>query len=315
MTDILVIGSGAEALRDTQRYDPVTLNDLDVIARNLECATNFARSLAKTHGTSMRMSVLSQDKVVFYFGSHVEKHGVLFNIMECQIAWEGTPHRQIIDEYQKTNYWTVASYEDLYWIRVSHKYLKNSPHFLKTREAIGRLSKYKILGQRPAWFEALQAYHYDYSHPALNVSKESFFKDNFYVYDHDSIHRAVAIEENEPAYLAFLKPGAEVQCSKELFEGLLYTHRLRAVVEESLVLAIERSMVPHPGKLTLQQAYDKALEKVCTSITSGWFREFAYENYHLCEYKVMKNLVEDRYKNFLHELQNGKILPFKGNYK
>lgn len=29
----------------------------------------------------------------------------------------------------------------------------------------------------------------------------------------------------------------------------------------------------------MRKAFDTALEKVCTSITSGWFRKFAYDNY------------------------------------
>lgn len=314
MTQILIIGSGAEALHDTHRYNTCKINDLDIIAFDLDAATNFAKNLALTNNSEMRMNVLSQDKVVFRFKHYVEFHGISFNIMECQIAWGGSVHRDILEEYSSYKPWCVASMEDLYWIRESHKYLKNSPHFQKTRVALGRLSKYKVLGQQPKWYKALEKYHYNYSHPALNVSKESFFKDDFYVYDHDSIHKAVAIE-SEPAYLAFLKQGAEVECSRELFENLVYTHRLRAVIEESLVLAIERSLVPHPGKLTLQQAYDKALEKVCTSITSGWFREFAYDNYQLCEYKVMSIVIERCYNNFKSALEAGDILPFKGLHK
>ena len=307
MVDILVIGSGAEALRDTQRYDTVTLNDLDVIARNLDAAIKFAKSISSNINVSFKMSILNKDKVVFRFSSPVEVHGIRFNIVECQIAWEGTPHRQIIDEYQKTNYWTVASFEDLYWIRVSHKYLKNSPHFHKTREAIGRLSKYKILGQRPNWYESLEAYHYTYKHPALNVSKQNFFTDDFYVYDHDHLHEIVAIG-GIPAYKKFLI--GEVQCSREKFDKLSHIEKITAVVEESLVLSIERSHVPHPGKLTIEQAYTKALEKVCTSITSGWFREFAYNHFDECSYSKWAANIYRGYLDFVDMKENQKIRPF-----
>ncbi len=56
--------------------------------------------------------------------------------------------------------------------------------------------------------------------------------------------------------------------------------RLAGVLEESYVLALERSQVPFKGKLAPKTSFMIALEKVCTSITSGWFREYAWENYN-----------------------------------
>lgn len=46
------------------------------------------------------------------------------------------------------------------------------------------------------------------------------------------------------------------------------------------MLALERSQIPHAGNITPHASFLIALQKVCTSITSGWFREFAWEHYH-----------------------------------
>lgn len=52
-----------------------------------------------------------------------------------------------------------------------------------------------------------------------------------------------------------------------------------------------------------------ALEKVCTSITSGWFREYAYENYYevvAMYHKLGKNDYIKRFKENFHMVK-----PFK----
>jgi hypothetical protein len=50
--------------------------------------------------------------------------------------------------------------------------------------------------------------------------------------------------------------------------------------------------------------------KCCTSIASGFWREYAYENY----FKVL-NLYSDSYLDrFKYGLQSGIVKPFKGTY-
>jgi hypothetical protein len=49
--------------------------------------------------------------------------------------------------------------------------------------------------------------------------------------------------------------------------------------------------------------------KVCTSITSGWFREYAWENYH----RVLQMYSDDFVVQFKQGLAEGKVKPFKGS--
>jgi hypothetical protein len=71
------------------------------------------------------------------------------------------------------------------------------------------------------------------------------------------------------------------------------------------VLALERAIIPNETEVN--KAFDIALEKVCTSITSGWFREYAYNNY----FKV-KELYHDSFVDkFNSALMEGEIELFK----
>jgi hypothetical protein len=177
---------------------------------------------------------------------------------------------------------TVPSLDLLFTLKKSHRHLKNSPHFWKTFTDYHRM---KALGAkvRPEYEPFLRQREketYTYAHPKLNQGKKTFFAEDQgvkYTYDHDSIHVAVAIGP-QPAYRYFQKDEAEVACSKDKFFACPREVQVNSVLEESAVLAIERSLVPHPGAMTPVQAWHYAFSKVCTSIASGWWRAWAYEN-------------------------------------
>lgn len=181
----------------------------------------------------------------------------------------------------KSTSWDIPSFDVLFALKKSHRFLKNSVHFWKT---LGDYHMMKRLGAvvpdgYTAWFKQRENETYTYSHPKLNKGKSDFFSDDQikYVYDHDTVHEAVKLFDR-PAYTMFQKDGAEVQVDRSKFDSLSYSVQLASVVEESAVLAIERSLVPYPGVLTEEQAWRLAFSKVLTSITSGWWRTFAYEN-------------------------------------
>lgn len=180
----------------------------------------------------------------------------------------------------------MASLGLLYALKMSHRFLKNSPHFLKTMrdikeiEAKGWHECNGIPSHLKDWFKMREKETYDYSHPSLNKKKKDFFVDDFYVYDHDSIHAVVALNEL-PAFNYFKEDTAEVKCSKEkFFNECSEDVRLAAVYEESAVLALERHQIPNDFRPSPEKSFLISLEKVCTGITSGWFREYAWRNYH-----------------------------------
>lgn len=202
-----------------------------------------------------------------------------------------------------------ASPAELLMLKLSHRYLRNSPFFHKTRQDILFLRRKGVQLDETltALLKQREKETYTYAHPNLKQDKRSFFNDDVpYVYDHDSIHRAVV--EGPPAYTFFSEDGEEVKSSRAKFDSLSLSARCAAGLEESYVLAIERSLVPYQGLLTPRQAFDKALEKVCTSITSGWFREFCWENYD-----NIQSMYDDKYySRFQAALAAGRVMPFNG---
>ncbi len=208
-------------------------------------------------------------------------------------------------------------------LKKSHRYLKNSPHFYKTMADIRHLR----LAMGPDWeerfgfnfnsdFMALREKEtYWYKHPNLNQKKDTFFSGDGveYIYDHDDIHKAVA-HLAKPAYEYYKIPGEEVKCSKELFHNQLPEVRIFGVMEEAYTLALERSQIPiKHGKFenstwTPHQSFKFALMKVCTSITSGWFREFAWEN-HDTVLAMYDRGYADR---FWQAVEEGKVAKYSG---
>ncbi|QQG33839.1 hypothetical protein ZPAH1_orf00077 [Aeromonas phage ZPAH1] len=165
-------------------------------------------------------------------------------------------------------------------IKMAHRYKKNTRNFIKTMKTIHNLRDHGVVMNdiENQIYMKRQEETLNYGHPKLNVDKQSFFKDDIYTIDHDSIHEAIAVKD-KPAYRNYMMDGEEVMTSKQKFFDCEEQTKLLGVYEEACVLALERSIIPFPGKLSPGQAFSMALEKVCTSITSGWFREYAWENY------------------------------------
>lgn len=240
-----------------------------------------------------KVQVLSEKKVVLF-----KQHEGREWPYELEIAYPGSTGHDLLDWYSKWN--VVAPPVILLLLKESHKYLKNSPHFEKTRNDI---LTWRSLGLNPTpdmldWLKRREAETYSYKHPNLNQGKMGFFSGDgvTYHYDHDWIHEIVAMicagDCSGPAYLSYQKDGSEVLCDKKKWLALPEEMRLRGVTEEAMVLALERCLIPAEKKNVGQSSYlpyedlkmaewafKFALQKVCTSITSGWFREYAWENY------------------------------------
>jgi hypothetical protein len=246
-------------------------------------------------------------------------------IFEFEIAWEGSSAEKILNMVHATGQFNridsfpydrnynvfVPDLNMLLLLKMSHRYLKNSPHFLKTMQDIKFLKQHgaKITEELKPLLKIREKETYTYKHPNLNQNKSGFFNPNEgvkYVYDHDSIHVAMA-HLGKPAYEYYKGDSAEVQCDKNKFFQADEMIRLYGVLEESYVLALERSQVPFRGQVTPKVSFLKAVEKVCTSITSGWFREYAYDNYD----KIVSLYDEDYTNKFWNAVQQGIVKPYQ----
>jgi hypothetical protein len=207
-------------------------------------------------------------------------------IIESEIAWESSLSEellQLILDDPSTITWgssRTASLDVLYMLKMSHRYLRNSPHFLKTMRDIQLMRKHgaKIRPEHLDFFKRREAATYNYAHPSLKQNKKDFFNDAVqYKYDHDDIHKAIK-HLDKPAYSFFKVDEAEVQCSRNKFENCDHKIKLYSVLEEAYVLSLERAIIPH-GIMSIKESFDMALMKLSTSISSAWWREWAWEHY------------------------------------
>jgi hypothetical protein len=250
--------------------------------------------------------------------------------IELMIAWPGSTTEEIYNlekarlgctekcsEMLACNNRHAASLNTLYLLKMSHRFMKNSPHFLKTMQDIQMMRLLGATIEDPELLKRRESETYDYRHPSLMRNKRQFFDPNEgvgYKYDHDTIHLAMAVEAGKPAYTYFKADQAEVMVDKALFDAQPYSTQLNSVYEEATVLALERSQIPHRNKIDPRASFEIALMKVCTSISSGWWRSFAWENYDA----VLK-IFEAREKEkpyllrFDEAVRAGVILPFSGN--
>lgn len=249
--------------------------------------------------------------------------------VEITIAWEGDLNDQllshnglayppsdlllqnpIIEELNNHLDIRVAPLDWLYTLKMSHRFRKNSPHFAKTMSHIHDMRHRGAKIINLDWYKQRVKETLN-KHPNLNQDKKDFFNTPgiIYKYDHDSIHRAIALYD-KPAYQYYIDPKKEVWCDRELFAQCSREIKIAGVLEESLVLALERSQIPNDFNLDKDKSFKYALEKVCTSITSGWFRTWAWEHY----YEILNaynNLPFDYTKKFKQQLDKGIVLPFE----
>jgi len=147
------------------------------------------------------------------------------------------------------------------WENVQYRQLVKT-HKKSTEERIGKKKTPKLIGR----------------------DKDDFFDDlvkKHYVHDH--IHYSVAHKE-KPMYEYMQTDTTKVECSKDLWNRFSHQEKVWTVDEEATVIALERKIIPiikgeSVEDVNLFNAYKWALMRICTNLTSGWFRDFAIDNY------------------------------------
>ncbi|KAI8886275.1 hypothetical protein K501DRAFT_270010 [Backusella circina FSU 941] len=120
------------------------------------------------------------------------------------------------------------------------------------------------------------------AHINLNVSNEDFLErdDNIFItrhLPHDVVHDLVKYGE-VPIYDQLKTNKYKAMVSKILFEKAPYDLQIKYVKEEAMVIALERFIFPRLSS-DPTKAYKFALVHICTTLTKGWFRDFAIDNY------------------------------------
>jgi len=242
-------------------------------------------------------------------------------ICEFEICWGDDSSTALTDiifadcELVKDNYGTelaLPSLSVLYMLKMSHRYRKDSPHFLKTMQDIHRMRAAGAAMPEPhkEWLKWRERETYTNKLPNLNQSRKEFFdnSNSIYTVQHDDIHEAVK-HLDRPAYEYYKPDATEVFTSKEMFYSVDESVRLYGALEEVMVLSIERAILPFNLVGDKRRwAFNMAHMKLSTSISGGWFREYVWENY----YAVQAMYSEEYVDKFYNALAAGLVKPFEG---
>lgn len=210
----------------------------------------------------------------------------------------------------ETSFGLIPNLDILFTLKTSHRYLKNSPHVFKNLQDWHAMRAFgaKVRPEYQQFLKMREEETYArQKHPSLTKqTKESFFSEEhgiIYLYDHDSLHESIK-HLDMPAYKYYAKDGDPIKSDKAKFFALDEKIRLYGALEEASVLALERALIPHFEKWqSPKQAWLFAFSKVITSITSGWFRQWCYENAPM----IIKNYPQDFYEKFQQGLENGLV--------
>lgn len=167
---------------------------------------------------------------------------------------------------KRSHLWRDLSFEKhmMHWI----KYLKAESKFFNSVDKNVLSDRIKL---------TMQAYPQGY--PKLNKSVEAFFDDAVEKkFSHDWLHELYAYHK-EPLYKSMQEDYTQAWCKKELWDKFSREDQIKCIAEEAYVIATERMLVPKDYKYPARLAYIKAVNKICTTLCSAWFRDAAIDNY------------------------------------
>ena len=160
----------------------------------------------------------------------------------------------------------------------------------------------------------------------MNVSNEQFFEKSEgslnRKFRHDDLHATMKLFD-APLYTRAKIDQSKAALDKGLFFALPLEIQQRMVMEEAYVIAMERIIIPkwfetavlvkneileacdfqiRPGEI--EEAYRQGLMRICTTLTTGWFREFAVDNY-----RNVQNSLHPFCEIFWKAYFDGRVVP------
>lgn len=183
----------------------------------------------------------------------------------------------------------VATVNELYTIKISHSYWKIRDTWQKHMDdaMILKAAGAELDPHLHSVLYAIWADRYGAKRVDLNQDSAAFFGPGVpRMYDHDSVHRAVAYTPGTPRYLGIRKAGADVAVDMPKLRALSGLAAEMLWREETAVLALERYLIPAvarsgvaPSLATQRRAWEAALRKMITSCTRGYSATWLATNY------------------------------------
>ena len=216
--------------------------------------------------------------------------------------------------------WNMLSLPYLMLMKKSHLYFPvhfekniNDYHFIKSKLGDFNLDEKMQQFFKLRKIEAQKRFEENYKTPSLNMSNDKFFavsgKATGRVYIHDDLHELVK-HFDKPIYdmIKYEDKKDQAWCEKDLFNKLPFDYRVKCVQEEAYVIALERYIIPQIGEYEdFFWCYKRALMRICTTLCSGFFREFAFENYP----NIVKAYNPNFFDKFQYAVNNNLIKPME----
>lgn len=179
-------------------------------------------------------------------------------------------------------------------LSLNHNWIKHISFFHKFLKVHFNPEDWELVRRR----EAITLEKAGQKNPSLMMGNADFFDDAVVKrYDHDWLHERVAYH-SRPLYerLKISEKKHLAWCEQSLWDELSFDDQMKCVSEECSVIALERFLIPG-REIYVKVAYLKSLQKVRTSLTSGWFRDFAIWNWDLlrdmCRSELLQNLTKE----------------------
>lgn len=180
----------------------------------------------------------------------------------------------IVQKYCPPNILYTLKMSHMFWNINWEKHLCDI-QFLQSKGCILEKDLFKNL------YEYWNSFHSKNKRSDLKMSADEFF-DNTIVYpiEHDTLHKMLIkhpyFEANVPTYSKILKNGCEVEVCEEKFNNLSHFEKCNLVMEEVMVMALER----YSTREKWYPAYCKMLKKFAINHAPMWEAIFILENFN-----------------------------------
>jgi len=269
---MLLIGSSAAQFYYPEFRSP---KDRDILATPDELAEWVERNRTHIHRYKLR-----DDRKLFIKTDYIN--------FEFEIVKPGSSSELFMKLNNNHPHMSIARPETLWLIKKSHIH-----HPIHWRKNIEDYHFFKKKGLKPSP-EEMAAYELRKKEIDerlgqrkinLNMKNEDFFQKSSgkveRKYVHDDLHK-VTCYYGTPLYETLKKDASKALIDREMFDALSHQDKLRTVREECFAIALERVVIPAIDKgitFSDQSAFLYALQRISTTLTKGWFREFAIEHY------------------------------------
>jgi hypothetical protein len=295
---MLIVGS-----KSLSKTFGVSYNDIDIIGSEIDLS-NLIKSLnpKRVSRTDYIATLYGIDKTDIFDTNNIEvllydNSNSLKKYMEYENAFDGVKYAslEVLLSLKKSHIHFPYKFDKhikSYSLLLDHLKYDRLSHItsLNFKETEYRLGKLKT--------------------PSLNKKVNMFFDQstNFVksYFVHDDMHLAVS-HYDRPLYERMQKDKTLAICDKLMWEGFSFDDKCKCILEEAYVISLERKILPMifgGGKYyTPLQAFNWSLMRICTTLCSGWFRQFATDNYFRVKEYYNDNYVSD----FLEMVDNGYI--------